>query len=845
MAHPDTVVIEQLEEALLDLQPGDPERNNLMLKLAFAFHVRYYRTRALEDIETSIRQYRELEASETDMALEDNQMVIHNLAHSYRAKAIHTGILADIDPWIKYVYMSLDFTSAPEKKLQLLEALGDAYSRKFGRAHELANLDASIAKYKQMAGHDPTKDRAGLESLLEEREMLDSLYTQLPSGAAQQIAVDNDSNGEQTTKCSSNMPGLASKVWRTTAYVAYETFQETSSIADLEQAIKYLGKSVGRASIENSDQLKEVWDKANLESWRYMATEDAGALDKAISHFKETIEKTTNSWQLCGALQSTAYMCYKKFQATQDASWLQQAMYHLDTALQVAEDDDPGRATVLRNLGKGHLILYLLVGHPDDLEVSSQRLEQAAAIKTPAQGSAMALRAPTRLGDNIIFSLQIDELPNADPQVLHAACQRGHSDIVRKQIKKGTDVNFHGPHDATPLMRTIGNGHLETVAVLFECGAALHEKSKIGTALHVAAATGDIGAAEMLINSGAEINSSLGARVETPLHAASRESGKDMVLFLLDKGADIHATDVGGWTALHHAAAIGNREVVQLLTSRGLDVNQPDAKGIVPLLMAGRVMHEDTVLFLCDNGAHVNACVNGAPLLSLAANAQDAEFVNIILKYGADANARDAAGETPLHTAARHGHADILRALLQGGSDMALRDPFGRTPLFHACLKGQKVTTRLLLRQGGSCTDIKDHYGQTALSIAARHGFTPLVTRLINSGADLTTIDMFGRNSLWWASSQGYNDTVEVLLTAGQRTRVRLLKDDKLAEANPRDGDSAVVCNVCTLRVHQASGYHHCDLCLLPESGGLDICSECLALGAHCLDAEHALQGRV
>ena len=58
----------------------------------------------------------------------------------------------------------------------------------------------------------------------------------------------------------------------------------------------------------------------------------------------------------------------------------------------------------------------------------------------------------------------------------------------------------------------------------------------------------------------------------------------------------------------------------------------------------------------------------------------DARIVRLLLEHGADPNARDRNGRTPLHYAAIYGHYEIVKLLTDFGADPCARDSSGRTP---------------------------------------------------------------------------------------------------------------------------------------------------------------------
>ena len=90
-----------------------------------------------------------------------------------------------------------------------------------------------------------------------------------------------------------------------------------------------------------------------------------------------------------------------------------------------------------------------------------------------------------------------------------------------------------------------------------------------------------------------------------------------MVALLLDKGADVAATNEYGWTALHWAAQEGHKDVVALLLDKGADVAATDEYGWTALHWAAQGGHKDVVALLLDKGADVAATdkMDGRPYI--------------------------------------------------------------------------------------------------------------------------------------------------------------------------------------------------------------------------------------
>jgi ankyrin repeat protein len=271
----------------------------------------------------------------------------------------------------------------------------------------------------------------------------------------------------------------------------------------------------------------------------------------------------------------------------------------------------------------------------------------------------------------------------------------------------------------------------------------------------------------------------------TPLMRAAVYGDLASVRLLIERGADVNATNAAGATALMRASS--NYEKTRLLLEHGAKVNTRSALGNTPLMLAARPWNSHkTVSLLLKHGADAKATNDfGATALMAAAAGGDAESVRLLLKYGADPNARPAAnqpgfffggGRSPLMWAAYHGNNEIAKLLLDAGADVN-GEGFTGTPLSQAAWADQTSTARLLIERGAQVNQAHRVWGYTALHWAAStdERNPALANLLLQHGADPNlgggeNVDAFMdvlQTPLMLAKRRGQTPVVNALLHAG------------------------------------------------------------------------------
>lgn len=116
--------------------------------------------------------------------------------------------------------------------------------------------------------------------------------------------------------------------------------------------------------------------------------------------------------------------------------------------------------------------------------------------------------------------------------------------------------------------------------------------------------------------------------------------------------------------------------------------------------------------------------------------AHDPERIRFLIRKGADVNARDAGGFSPLDTAARNRAASLIEVLVDAGADPNREDADGFFPLLHAINRNHVPTIETLARKGANL-NLPNKQGITPLSWAIGDGKFFAAKALIDAGADV------------------------------------------------------------------------------------------------------------
>ena len=355
--------------------------------------------------------------------------------------------------------------------------------------------------------------------------------------------------------------------------------------------------------------------------------------------------------------------------------------------------------------------------------------------------------------------------------ILELAILYQHESIVQLLLKRGADVETRDYLERTALSCAASTGNTAIVQLLLDYGADINAKNpREMTVLHIAADSGVRTVAEILLDHGAK-------QADTSILLAKDEDGRmplhystssDVVNLFVTRGAEINARDSQEATPLLEAARSGLEDVILALVELGAD---PQAKNNEQETMLSILEDSNNIKLIetlrqkgvdsGDNGSgrtalHWTVAFAEMRLARVVSVEQKkghesrASLVGSKHKYkaaivqaierGSDVNAKDNSGSTSLHLAIRRWimtpqlHRQSTDLLLKHGADANEQDRNGDTPLHLAAFSGFLKAVTLLIEFGADL-HIRNHDGHTALKLATNNTKSPSATKILAAQA--------------------------------------------------------------------------------------------------------------
>jgi len=204
--------------------------------------------------------------------------------------------------------------------------------------------------------------------------------------------------------------------------------------------------------------------------------------------------------------------------------------------------------------------------------------------------------------------------------------------------------------------------------------------------------------AEILIDRGADVNVKNSKKYFTPLHELCRKSIDskgyyiEIIDFLLDMEAEINARDHIGNTPLHLSYQ-ANSDLIDIFIDRGADINSKNQQGetvikvfkekspnwieFIYMLLVKGIEFDVNEKFRNKNTLLHEVILKQSKYIKCATD----EYIELLIKKGADVNIQGKFEQTPMHDAVSAGLIDVVKILMQHGADITIKSKRGETPM--------------------------------------------------------------------------------------------------------------------------------------------------------------------
>jgi ankyrin repeat protein len=401
---------------------------------------------------------------------------------------------------------------------------------------------------------------------------------------------------------------------------------------------------------------------------------------------------------------------------------------------------------------------------PDEVRaIALGRAGHPVVAGTFGDAIAGAGLAPAGKVNSFVAEVLSNRVPSSKPAETQPA--PANSLAVRGEATENSGPGAQSSSEADNLAASAcERGDLALLKTLVPARVAVTARRADGwSLLRIAAFRGQAAVIRYLLAHQANPNDQAGAG-HTILQQATRGGYLEAVKALVQGGADVNAGDRSKQgTALHVAIAEarGDRELVRFLLSRGAKTETRDFMGRTPLIVAVSLQQDEVVDMLLAAKAAANAeDEHGNSVLAWAAIEGTPSAATKLLDHGAKPDAPNDSHMTPLFHAAHRGEAAIVKILLDRGSAVEpIENSDGDSALMRAA-NNDHLDVVVLLVDHKAKVNLANREGLTALHMAARNGCLEVVDFLLSRQADLHQKDREGRDTLALAAKNNQREMV-------------------------------------------------------------------------------------
>jgi ankyrin repeat protein len=474
----------------------------------------------------------------------------------------------------------------------------------------------------------------------------------------------------------------------------------------------------------------------------------------------------------------------------------------------------------------------LISTHWDDLNASDfEHMSGPLLYKMLKSKTQLPLHSAVRLQrEDVVFLCLVENSTKLSDVVnvwspggelpLDLALRSHNESVATTLVQHNADINIRDAQGDTLLHRAIKQEDAFSALFLLEnnCNVSLSTRSENDSALHLVAGAPNIqeGAkiAEKLINKNVNVNAQnrLGY---TALHIAIQADNRSIFDLLLQQPSlDVNLKTVDEHVPLYYALLKyesgddSENCYASSLITKGVQTGilySANCDSLLQILIEEGA--SNAAVFLCDHLSNVNhvnsegetalhiACGKNSPkvvdkLLELGANPNlltnelRQSALHCAVKHnavacievfieraesGANFNARDINGETPISLALSEGYNELVPVLIKGNADVNVRNGKDFTLLHQAILK-EDARTALFLLDNGADINAKTSESETPLQLAIHCRLGEVVDALCIRGVDMSAPDRLDNCPLWAALDSGQDDIASILVRHGADT---------------------------------------------------------------------------
>lgn len=343
--------------------------------------------------------------------------------------------------------------------------------------------------------------------------------------------------------------------------------------------------------------------------------------------------------------------------------------------------------------------------------------------------------------------------------ILHYAATHNRSEILKlfvgdSILRESKEKNS----GYTPLLVAAKMGQTLCCEIIVKAGANVHATDNNGyNVLHLAAQNGTSELVKMFVNDKAllEAKSNAATVNATPLMIAAANGHKAICELLINSGAKVETTNIQGHNSLHIAASLAKLEVVQLLAQNNLlRESKSENEQATPIYFAICNGHRASCEALIKAGANIEVTTSLGNLVHIAAWNGKQEVIPLFASKPHLLDAKRKDGCTPFILAAARGHQSTCEALLKCHINLTAFTEIGNNAL-HAAVKNGKIEVVRFLITHKQLIEVRNADGETPLHIAVSKGFCEICELLLKADANVLAINKMGEGVVELANKSG------------------------------------------------------------------------------------------